>query len=99
MENIKKINVALFGGKSMFKNAKDVPLRAEIIYCECPEKCPIYSRGMCVLHGLLFTGCKCKHGKKEVIKGYLPKAKKYKSFYEKYKKDEMYCKLHQIHII
>ena len=100
MENIKKIkkkiNVALFGGKSVFKNVKDNPLRAEIIYCECPEKCPMYSRGTCVLHGLLFTGCKCTHGKKEIIKGYLPKAKKYKSFYEKYKNDEMYCKLHQI---
>lgn len=60
MENMKKINVALFGGKSMFKNAKDIPLRAEIIYCECPEKCPIYSRGKCVLHSLLFNGVPCE---------------------------------------
>ena len=60
MENIKKINVALFGGKSVFKNVKDNPLRAETIYCECPEKCPIYSRGMCVLHGLLFNGIPCE---------------------------------------
>lgn len=95
MENMKKINVALFSEKSMIKNVKDSSLRAEIIYCECPEKCPMYSRGMCVLHGL-FTGCKCKHGKKEVIKGYLPKAKKYNAFYETYRNDEMYCKLHQI---
>lgn len=91
MTSMEKINVMLYGGKGIF-GGKEVPLRAEIIYCDKSSECSEYKKGKCLkIAGPSAYGC--KHGKLEVIKGYTSRAKKYNSFKFKYKEDEKYGNL------
>lgn len=88
---MEKINVNLYGGKSIFKG-KENPLRAEIIYCDNKENCSLYKEGKCINVTTPF-GNSCKIGKVEIKKGYTSRAKKYYEFKNKYEKDEVYNKL------
>lgn len=89
---MKKISVDLYGGKSMF-GGRETPLEADIIYCDCFDKCSFYENKQC-LKCRSFLGSTCKRGKVNTVKGYTSKAKKYYSFKQKYESDEMYNKLH-----
>ena len=44
---VEKINVNLYGGKSIFKGVKETPLEAEITYCDKCYKCSFYKKGTC----------------------------------------------------
>lgn len=87
---MKKINVQLYGGKNIFK---EVPLEADIIYCDSKDDCSLFKDGKCLLCRS-FLGDICKKGRRETVKGYTSRAKKYSAFREKYKNDETYGKLH-----
>ena len=87
-----KINVNLYGGKSIF-GGKESPIEADEIYCDCADKCSFYADGKC-LRCRSFLAPKCKFGSNSVIKGYTSRAAKYYDFKRKYEKDERYNKLH-----
>lgn len=87
-----KINVNLYGGKSIF-GKRETRLEADEIYCDSYEKCSFYKKGMC-LNCRTFIGDHCKKGVVNTIEGYTSKAKKYSEFYSKYKNDSVYAKLH-----
>lgn len=86
-----KINVGLYGGKSIF-GGKETPLEAEIIYCDKYDKCSYYENKKCLKIRSLSGGC--KFGKKNRIKGYTSRAKKYYDFKQKYSNDSDYNKLY-----
>lgn len=88
---MKKINVGLYGGKSIL-GGKEIPLRAEIIYCDKTDKCSLFINGMCLNVTAPFS-CRCKFGDVSVITGYTSRAKKYYTFELQHKSDEMYGKL------
>lgn len=88
---MKKINVNLFGGKSIFKGVRETPLEAEITYCDKCDKCSFYQNKECFNAGRWKSNCKI--GNKEVIKGYTSRANKYWDFKQTYTKDEYYNKL------
>lgn len=83
-----KINVNLYGGKSIFKGVKEMPLEAEITYCDKCEKCSFYKNRTCFSAGRWKVNC--KFGEKEIIKGYTSRATKYYDFQRTYKNDEKY---------
>ena len=85
-----KINVSLYGGKSLFSK-KEKPLTAEIIYCDNCDKCSFYKENTC-----LQKTTNCMFGEKEIIKGYTSRANKYSEFRNKYKNDELYAKLKDV---
>lgn len=87
-----KINVDLYGGKSLF-GGKEKPLEADEIYCDRADKCSFYADGKC-LRCRSFLAPTCKFGKDSVIRGYTSRAAKYYDFKRKYEKDESYNKLH-----
>src|SRR5574344_1673195 len=87
-----KINVDLYGGKSIF-GGKESPLEADEIYCDRADRCSFYADGKC-LRCRGFLAPKCKFGSNSVIKGYTSRAAKYYDFKRKYEKDEFYNKLH-----
>lgn len=86
-----KINVSLYGGKGIF-GGKETPLEADEIYCDVYNTCSFYKEGKC-LRCRSFLAPICKFGSNEIIKGYTSRAKKYYTFKNKYKEDEMYNKL------
>ena len=86
-----KINVQLYGGKSIFKGFKEKPLEAEITYCDKCEQCTFYKNGECFNAGRWKNDCKI--GRKELIKGYTSRANKYYEFKRNWEKDECYNKL------
>jgi len=86
-----KINVNLYGGKSLF-GGKESPLEADEICCDKYKKCSFYSDGKC-LRCRSFLQPKCKFGKNAVTKGYTSRAAKYYDFKKKYTSDEYYNKL------
>ncbi len=86
-----KINVNLYGGKSLF-GGKETPLEADIIYCDKAEECTFYKENKC-LRCRSFFGPSCKFGRNEVIKGYTSRAKKYHYFKSQYEHDETYGRL------
>lgn len=86
-----KINVSLYGGKSIF-GGKESPLRAEELYCDKYKECSLYKNNCC-LRLIPLGGSPCEHGKINSITGYTSRAKKYSSFKTKYKTDEKYNKL------
>ncbi len=88
---MKKINVELYGGKSIF-GGREKPLEADEIYCDRYEKCSYYVSGKCLrCRGILAPTC--KFGKTITAIGYTSRAKKYYSFKSKYRDDEVYSKL------
>lgn len=88
---MKKINVNLYGGKSIFKGVREIPLEAEITYCDRCDKCSFYKNGTCFSAGRLKADC--KYGEKQIVKGYTSRANKYYDFKFNYTKDETYNKL------
>lgn len=86
-----KINVSLFGGKSLF-GGRETPLEAHIIFCDKYENCSFYKNGKCLNQRSFFTPY-CCFGKIKTVKGYTSKAMKYSSFKLKYINDEVYEKL------
>jgi hypothetical protein len=87
-----KINVNLYGGKSIF-GGKETPLEADEIYCDITEQCIFYNEGKCLRCRSFFEPT-CKFGRNNVIKGYTSRAMKYHAFKSKYENDEVYNKLH-----
>lgn len=88
---MKKINVNLYGGKSIFKGIRETPLEAEITYCDKCDKCSFYKNETCFSAGRWKANC--KYGKKEIARGYTSKASKYYEFRKRYIEDEVYAKL------
>lgn len=88
---MKKINVNLYGGKSIFKGVRETPLEAEITYCDKCEQCSFYKNGECFNAGRWKSNCKI--GRKEIVKGYTSRAVKYYNFKKTYENDETYNKL------
>ncbi len=86
-----KINVSLFGGKSIF-GGKETPLEAHIIYCDKYENCSFYKNGKC-LNQRTFLAPRCKFGRIQTEKGYTSRARKYYNFKSKYTNDTAYNKL------
>ena len=72
--------------------SNQTPLEADIIYCDNKDNCSLFKGGKCLLCRS-FLGDTCKKGRKEIVKGYTSRAKKYSVFRTKYKNDEMYGKL------
>lgn len=87
---MKKINIDLYGGKSIF-GGRETALNADITYCDKYKECSFYKKGKCFCAGRI--GPNCKYGTKENIKGYTSRAIKYNEFRRKYKEDECYAKL------
>lgn len=85
-----KINVNLYGGKSIF-GGRETPLEAEMTYCDKYKNCSFYKQGKCFSAGRWQQNC--KFGKKVRQKGYTSRALKYNDFRDKYRKDECYNKL------
>ena len=90
-----KINVDLYGGKSIF-GGRETPLEAEITYCDKCESCSFYKNGECFSVGRWNTNCKM--GKKELVRGYTSRANKYYEFKRNWEKDECYHKLKEPNI-
>ena len=91
MSEFQKINVALYGGKGIF-GGRETPLEADIIHCDKSDVCSFYKQQKCLnLRSPLSPYC--KFGKRQTVKGYTSRAKKYYTFREKYTKDEVYSKL------
>lgn len=86
-----KINVNLYGGKSLFKGVRETPLEAEITYCDKCDKCSFYKNKKCFNAGRWTPNCKI--GKKERIIGYTSRANKYHEFKKTYTNDEKYNNL------
>jgi len=87
-----KINVNLYGGKSIF-GGKESPLEADEIYCDRADRCSFYADNKC-LRCRSFLSPTCKFGSNSIIRGYTSRAKKYYDFKRKYEKNEFYNKLH-----
>lgn len=87
---MEKINIDLYGGKSIF-GGREEPLNADITYCDRFKECSFYKKGKCFCAGRI--GPNCKYGTKEYVKGYTSRAIKYNEFRRKYKEDECYAKL------
>lgn len=87
----KKINVNLYGGKSLF-GGKESPLEADEIYCERSEQCSFYKNERC-LRCRAFLQPHCKFGRNNVHTGYTSRAAKYHDFKRRYTSDDCYNKL------
>jgi hypothetical protein len=87
---MKKINVQIYGGKSIF-GGKEERCNVDIAYCDKCDSCSFYKNGTCFNAGRWKDNCKLGH--KERIIGYTSRASKYYEFYNQYKKDELYDKL------
>ena len=91
MVKINKINVNLYGGKSIF-GGRESPLEADEIYCDRANECTFYKENKC-LRCRSFFASTCKFGKNNVVKGYTSRATKYYDFKNKYVNDAVYNKL------
>lgn len=87
-----KINVDLYGGKSIF-GGRETPLEAEITYCDKYKVCSFYKKGKCFSAGRWKTNCKFGNKRREI--GYTSRAKKYYEFKNKWSSDESYNKLEE----
>lgn len=85
---MKKINVNLYGGKSIFKGCGNNPLSADITYCDECNNCSFYKNKKCFNANRLTS--RCKYGRVEKIEGYTSRSKKYYSFESLYKTDPTY---------
>ena len=86
-----KINVSLYGGKSIF-GGKESPLEADTIFCNISDKCTFYKDNKCLRCRQIFAPT-CLFGQVVTTKGYTSRAQKYYSFKNKYEQDEVYGKL------
>lgn len=91
MGEMKKINVRLYGGKSIFGGRED-PLAADEIYCDRSDECTFYRDGKCLECRQPFSSG-CRFGKTTTIRGYTSRAAKYYTFKRKYEDDPVYKKL------
>ena len=87
-----KINVNLYGGKSIF-GGREKPLEAEITYCDKYNECSFYKQGKCFSVGRWKQNC--KFGKKSREVGYTSRAKKYYEFKRRWDNDEYRNKLEE----
>lgn len=87
-----KINVNLYGGKSIF-GGKETPLEAEITYCDKYKECSFYKQGKCYSAGRWKQNC--KFGRKCRERGYTSRAKKYYEFKRRWDNDECRNKLEE----
>ena len=92
MDEMKKINVCLYGGKSIFKGAKETALEADEIYCDKVDICTFYKNGNCLRCRAAFSRG-CKFGKTVNRIGYTSRAAKYYTFKKQYDSDPLYNKL------
>ena len=88
---MEKINVTLYGGKSIF-GGKETKLEAVTLYCDKCETCSLYKEGKC-LNLRSFGGAWCKFGKSKKEEGYTSRAQKYYSWKKKFTDDPTYGKL------
>lgn len=89
---MQKINVNLYGGKGLF-GGRETPLEADIIFCECPEKCTFYQNGKCLKCRAFMAPENCPYGSKSTVRGYTSRAAKYYDFRKRYETDPVYGKL------
>lgn len=89
---MKKINIDLYGGKSIF-GGRETALNADITYCDQYKECSFYKEEKCFCAGRI--GPNCKYGRKENITGYTSRSIKYNEFRRKYREDERYSKLNE----
>ena len=87
---MKKINVSIYGGKSIF-GGREQPYNVDVAYCDKCDKCDFYKNGSCFNAGRYKSDC--KFGEKSNIKGWTSKAEKGREFYSKWKNDECCAKL------
>ena len=88
LNDMKKICVNLYGGKSLFSK-KETPLEADEIFCSCADSCSFYKQGKCLNCRSVF-GDRCPNGKVVMTKGYTSHARKYSKFSNRYTNDELY---------
>lgn len=86
-----KINVTLYGGKSIF-GGKETPIEADEIYCDRANECTFYKENKCLRCRAILAPT-CQFGYNQCVKGYTSRAKKYYDFKAKYERDEMFRKL------
>lgn len=89
---MEKININIYGGKSIFKGIKEVPVNADVIYCDKCDDCSFYKAGKCLRIRQSLNN-NCIYGETTNIQGYTSRAKKYNEWYNKYSKDPVYQKL------
>ena len=89
MAEMKKINVELYGGPSLFSK-KETPLVADEIYCSGFEHCQFYENNTCICCRAAFSIQYCPYGRAKSTKGYTSRAKKYSAFRNKYREDEVF---------
>lgn len=89
---MKKINVSIYGGKSIF-GGREQPYNVDVAYCDKCDKCDFYKNGTCFNAGRWKGNCEI--GKKENIQGWTSRAVKGREFFSKWKNDECYDKLRE----
>jgi len=80
-----KINISIYGGRPIF-GGREVPRRAEIIYCDKHKSCSLYQKKQCLNVTAPFSG-NCKYGRVVIEKGYTSRARKYGNLKRKYAND------------
>lgn len=84
---MEEINVNLYSSGS-----RGNPTEADYIYCDKYKNCSFYKEGKC-LRVRAFLAPGCKFGRNDIVRGYTERAKKYYTFQNKIKNDEVYNKL------
>lgn len=74
---------------ALFKSNNNKPAVAEVIKCQYAESCSLFQEGKCALLDNVFSA-KCHLGTKENIKGFTPRAKKYREFINQWQGHEKY---------
>ena len=81
----------LYGGEGLFSKKRS-PYSADIIYCEDPDKCPLYKLGQC-LQCRRLSRKPCKFGRVSRISGSNPGTKSYSKVAVETRARESYMKL------
>ncbi len=89
---MKKINVSMYGGKSIF-GGREQPYNVDVTYCDKCGQCDFYKNGTCFYARRL--GKNCKIGRKEKINGRKSRSLAGREFYSKWTNDECYSKLEE----
>lgn len=87
MSNYEIVNVALFGGKSLF-GGRETKLHAVVSSCQFSNSCPALKAGRCAAANPRLNSC--KHMKNETVMGYTSKAAKYFKFLNEWEGHEKY---------
>lgn len=87
---MKKINVSMYGGKSIF-GGREKPYNVDVAYCDKCDQCDFYKNGTCFNAGRHKDNCKI--GKKERIQGRTSRSLAGREFCSKWENDECYSKL------